>query len=70
MQAQPGSVLGRPERVAAARAAIQSVPRLGVAGAWVAGTGLAQVVPDAKAEADRVRRQVLWGPTGEPPATP
>jgi oxygen-dependent protoporphyrinogen oxidase len=70
VQAQPGSVLGRPERVAAARAAIQAVPRLGVVGAWVAGTGLAQVVPDAKAEADRVRRQVLWGPTGEPPATP
>lgn len=59
-QAQPGAAIGRAERTAAARAAVHAVEGLGVAGAWVAGTGLAQVVPDAQAEADRLRSAVLW----------
>lgn len=60
-QSQPASLIGAGERRAAARAAVQKVPGLAVVGAWLAGTGLAQVVPDAKAEADRLRRDLLWG---------
>ena len=43
-----------------ARERIRSVPGLGCVGAWLAGTGLAQVVPDAIAEAERLRRDALW----------
>ncbi|WP_235038087.1 NAD(P)/FAD-dependent oxidoreductase [Microbacterium sp. 18062] len=64
VQSQPGSVIGRPAAVAAARGAIRAVPGLGAVGAWLSGTGLAQVVPDAAAEADRVRRAVLWRTPG------
>ena len=49
----------------AAREAIHTVPGLSVVGAWVAGTGIAQVVPDALSEADRIRRIVLWGSAEE-----
>lgn len=66
-QPPPVSALGRRERAEAARAAIHEVPGLAVVGAWVAGTGLAQVVPDAVAEAERVRRQALWGSADERP---
>ncbi|MFG6402969.1 protoporphyrinogen oxidase [Microbacterium sp. P04] len=62
-QAQPGTAIGRAASTAAARAAVRAVPGLGVSGAWVAGTGLAQVVPDARAEADRLRSAVLWTDT-------
>lgn len=48
------------ERRAAARQAVQAVPGLAAVGAWLAGTGLAQVVPDAAEEADRLRRALLW----------
>lgn len=61
-QSQPASALGQSERMQAARAAIRAIPGLGATGAWLAGTGLAQVVPDASAEAEHVRRHVLWGP--------
>ncbi|WP_336644490.1 protoporphyrinogen/coproporphyrinogen oxidase [Microbacterium sp. USHLN186] len=60
VQAQPTSLIGAAERRAAARAAIAAVPGLGVVGAWLAGTGLAQVIPDAVAEADRLRGDLLW----------
>jgi len=30
-------------------------------GAWLSGTGLAQVVPDARAQADVLRREALFG---------
>jgi oxygen-dependent protoporphyrinogen oxidase len=59
-QSQPAAAIGRPEVVATARAAVSSVPGLAAVGAWLSGTGLAQVVPDARAEADRVRRALLW----------
>jgi oxygen-dependent protoporphyrinogen oxidase len=39
---------------------VQGVPGLAVVGAWLAGTGLAQVIPDAIDEADRLRRALLW----------
>ena len=60
VQAQPGATIGRAAATAAARAAIAAVPGLGAVGAWLAGTGLAQVVPDARAEADRIRSSMLW----------
>ncbi|GAA5031873.1 protoporphyrinogen oxidase [Microbacterium fluvii] len=59
-QSQPASVIGRRERMAAVREAVHRVPRVGVTGAWLAGTGLAQVVPDAIDEAEHVRRTALW----------
>ncbi|MBB2975745.1 oxygen-dependent protoporphyrinogen oxidase [Microbacterium endophyticum] len=61
VQSQPAATRGRPEAVAAARGAIRAVSGLGAVGAWISGTGLAQVVPDAIAESDRVRRAALWG---------
>lgn len=59
-QAQPASLIGATDRRRAVRAAVQKVDGLAVVGAWLAGTGLAQVVPDAKDEADRLRRALLW----------
>lgn len=63
VQSQPGSAIGRAAAVSAWRSAIRAVPGLGAVGAWLSGTGLAQVVPGAIDEADRVRRGVLWGPS-------
>ncbi|ALX65817.1 protoporphyrinogen/coproporphyrinogen oxidase [Microbacterium sp. XT11] len=60
VQSQPASIIGAAERRAAARDAVHSVPGLAAVGAWLAGTGLAQVIPDATAEADRLRRGLLW----------
>lgn len=61
VQSQPAASLGRASLTAAARAAVHATPGLAATGAWLAGTGLAQVVPDAIAEAERVRREALWG---------
>ena len=60
VQSQPASIIGSGERREAARQAIQAVPGLAAVGAWLAGTGLAQVIPDARDEADRLRRSLLW----------
>lgn len=60
VQSQPASIIGSGERRAAARAAITAVPGVATVGAWLAGTGLAQVIPDARDEADRLRRALLW----------
>ncbi|WP_052492976.1 protoporphyrinogen oxidase [Microbacterium sp. MEJ108Y] len=60
VQSQPASIIGSGERREAARAAIQAVPGLAAVGAWLAGTGLAQVIPDAREEADRLRRSLIW----------
>ncbi|UPL13807.1 protoporphyrinogen oxidase [Microbacterium galbinum] len=60
VQAQPASVIGSAERRAAARSAVQAVPGLAAVGAWLAGTGLAQVIPDATEETDRLRRTLIW----------
>lgn len=59
-QAQPASLIGAADRRVAVRAAVHKVDGLAVVGAWLAGTGLAQVIPDAKNEADRLRRALLW----------
>ncbi|MGO2932858.1 protoporphyrinogen/coproporphyrinogen oxidase [Microbacterium sp.] len=69
MQSQPASLLGAADRRRDVRGAVQKVDGLGVVGAWLSGTGLAQVVPDSIAEADRVRRGLLWGDDG-PLSTP
>ena len=60
-QSQPASLIGAAERRREVRAAVRPVDGLGVVGSWLSGTGLAQVIPDAIAEADRVRRTLLWG---------
>ncbi len=59
-QSQPASVIGREAQTTAARSSVAAVPGLGLVGAWVSGTGLAQVVPDALSEAERVRTALLW----------
>ena len=60
VQSQPAATIGRAAETAAARGAVSAVAGLGVTGAWIAGTGLAQVIPDAHREADRVRSAALW----------
>lgn len=60
VQSQPAATIGRAAVTAAARGAVRAVPGLGAAGAWISGTGLAQVIPDAREEADRVRSSALW----------
>ncbi|GAA4783332.1 protoporphyrinogen/coproporphyrinogen oxidase [Microbacterium gilvum] len=59
-QAQPAATLGLRAATDEARAAIRAVDGLGAVGAWLSGTGLAQVVPDAAAEAERLRRGALF----------
>lgn len=59
-QSQPAATLGLRDQTAQAREAIARIPGVGAVGAWLAGTGLAQVVPDAIAEAERVRRALLF----------
>ena len=60
-QSQPASLIGAGDRRRAVRVAVQKVDGLAAVGAWLSGTGLAQVVPDAADEADRLRRALLWG---------
>lgn len=60
VQSQPAATMGRAAETAAARDAVRAVPGLGATGAWLSGTGLAQVIPDARDEADRVRSDALW----------
>ncbi len=57
----PASALGHDERAAAVRASVAAAPGLAAVGGWLSGSGLSQVVADARDEADRVRRAALWG---------
>lgn len=59
--AAPASALGHEAATAAVRLRVSSRPGLAAVGAWLAGSGLAQVVADAQSEADRLRRAVLFG---------
>ncbi|GAA1923560.1 protoporphyrinogen oxidase [Microbacterium aoyamense] len=59
--ARPRSARGHVDAAARVRAAVSALPGLGVVGAGVAGSGLAQVIPDAVAEAERLRRGALFG---------
>ncbi len=56
-QGQPSSVVGARERQQALREAAAAHEHLLVVGAAVAGTGLAQVVPDARRAALEIRRE-------------
>ncbi|WP_417564613.1 protoporphyrinogen oxidase [Microbacterium sp.] len=55
------AVRGRSGAATRVRNAVEALPRLAVTGAWLAGSGLAQIVPDAAAAADRLRRRALFG---------
>ncbi|GAA5086724.1 protoporphyrinogen oxidase [Microbacterium yannicii] len=59
--APPASALGHGERTSAVRAAVTREHGIAAVGAWLSGSGLAQVVGDAREETDRLRRRVLWG---------
>jgi oxygen-dependent protoporphyrinogen oxidase len=54
----PGAALGQRERAEALRAAAVAIENVDVTGAWLSGTGLASVVPDALAASARVRHLV------------
>ena len=56
----PASAIGHSDAAAAVRGAVSAVEGLSVVGSWLAGSGLAQVVPDAIEESDRARRAILW----------
>ncbi|GHD46507.1 FAD-dependent oxidoreductase [Mycetocola manganoxydans] len=62
----PGAAIGQRERAEALRAAALRIGDLDVTGAWLAGTGLASVVPDALAASRRVRHLVAasYRPSG------
>jgi oxygen-dependent protoporphyrinogen oxidase len=49
------AAIGQRERVRAVEEAVAAVPGLEVTGAWLSGTGLASVVPHARAAAARIR---------------
>ncbi|MBG6059188.1 oxygen-dependent protoporphyrinogen oxidase [Cryobacterium sp. MP_M5] len=53
------ATIGAPGRVRQVRAAVEATPGLELSGAWLAGTGLASVIPDALAAAGRVRHAAL-----------
>ncbi|KGJ72173.1 hypothetical protein GY21_17185 [Cryobacterium roopkundense] len=53
------ATLGAPERVAKVREVLADTPGIDVTGAWLAGTGLASVIPDALAAAGRIRQASL-----------
>jgi protoporphyrinogen oxidase len=53
------ATLGARERVGAVRDAVGGMPGLAVTGAWLAGTGLASVIPDALDAAAQTRRAYL-----------
>ncbi|WP_439590992.1 protoporphyrinogen/coproporphyrinogen oxidase [Microbacterium sp.] len=59
--APPRSARGQLDAAARVRAAVVGRTGLGVVGAWVSGSGLAQVIPDAVDEAERLRRSALFG---------
>lgn len=58
---RPASALGHADASEAVRSAVAEAGGLAVVGAWLSGSGLAQVVPDAVETADTARRAALWG---------
>ena len=54
----PGAAVGQRERAEAVRTAAIAIGELDVTGAWLSGTGLASVVPDALAASARIRHHV------------
>ena len=59
--ALPQSAMGQIAAAERVRAAVGRVPALAVVGEWLSGSGLARVIPDAEAEAERIRRAALFG---------
>lgn len=53
--ALPYAALGEGKRIAAVREAAAAVEGIEVTGSWLTGTGLASVIPDARASAERAR---------------
>jgi protoporphyrinogen/coproporphyrinogen III oxidase len=53
------ATVGARERVAAVTAVLDTVPGLDATGAWLAGTGLASVIPHAQAAGTKTRRAAL-----------
>lgn len=54
----PGAALGQRERADLLRSAAVAIGDIDVTGAWLSGTGLASVVPDALAASGRIRHLV------------
>ncbi|KRB36773.1 protoporphyrinogen/coproporphyrinogen oxidase [Microbacterium sp. Root180] len=57
---RPASARGHDDHATAVRTSVAKLPGLAAVGAWLSGSGLAQVVADARDEAERVRRAALW----------
>ena len=53
------ATLGAPERAQQVREAVAQMPALEITGAWLAGTGLASVIPHALEAGDRIRHAAL-----------
>ncbi|MGZ0712436.1 protoporphyrinogen/coproporphyrinogen oxidase (plasmid) [Coraliomargarita sp. W4R53] len=58
---RPASARGQAENATEVRLELAEARGLVAVGAWLSGSGLAQVVADAVREADRTRSAVLWG---------
>ncbi len=54
----PGAVIGQRERTTRVRERILAIGGVDVTGGWLAGTGLASVVPDALAASGRIRHHL------------
>ncbi|MCP2635752.1 FAD-dependent oxidoreductase [Microbacterium sp. HD4P20] len=59
--APPASARGRLDASSAVRERIERAPGVAAVGAWLSGSGLAQVVSDAQKQADRLRRTLIFG---------
>lgn len=57
----PASARGRLDAASAVRSRISRAEGVAAVGAWLSGSGLAQVVSDAQDQADRLRRALLFG---------
>ncbi|PFG29495.1 protoporphyrinogen oxidase [Paramicrobacterium agarici] len=55
----PRAFAGQKERASGVRDAVTDIPGLDITGAWLSGTGLASVIPDAASAAGRVRRRII-----------
>ena len=53
------ATIGAPERAQQVREAVAQAPALEITGAWLAGTGLASVIPHALEAGDRIRHAAL-----------
>lgn len=65
-QTLPGAAIGQKDAADSVRARLAGLTGIAAVGAWLSGTGLAQVVPDARAQALAVRRAALFGASSTP----